>query len=338
METQKIKTAIVILTFNGIHWIKKFLPVLIEKSKDVNIYIADNASSDGTIEYVNNNYPNIAILQNHNNEGYAKGYNDALRFLDEKYYVLINSDIEVTDNWINPIINLMENDLDIAACQPKILDYNNKSNFEYAGASGGYIDSLGYPYCRGRIFSTIEEDSGQYNDIKEVFWASGACMFLRAEHFKSVDGFDNDFFAHQEEIDLCWRLKNKGYKIMVNPESTVYHVGGGTLDSSSPFKTYLNFRNNLFMLYKNLTVFKLLITLFLRLPLDGIAAITFLKKENGLGHLFSILRAHLLFYISLPLLTIKRSKIKQKNNLFGFSSYSILFKYHLLGQKKYSEL
>ena len=252
METQKIKTAIVILTFNGIHWIKKFLPVLIEKSKDVNIYIADNGSSDGTIEYVNNNYPNIGILQNHNNEGYAKGYNDALKFLDEKYYVLINSDIEVTDNWINPIINLMENDLDIAACQPKILDYNNKSNFEYAGASGGYIDSLGYPYCRGRIFSTIEKDSGQYNDIKEVFWASGACLFLRAEHFKSVDGFDNDFFAHQEEIDLCWRLKNKGYKIMVNPESTVYHVGGGTLDSSSPFKTYLNFRNNLFMLYKNL--------------------------------------------------------------------------------------
>ena len=338
METQKIDIAVVILSWNGIEWIKKFLPTIIDKSSNANIYVADNASTDGTVEYIKENFTNVNVIQNYSNDGYAKGYNDALKNLNEKYFVLINSDIEVTDNWLNPIIDLMEDNIDIAACQPKILDYNNRNKFEYAGASGGYIDTLGYPYCRGRIFSDLEEDNNQYDDIKEVFWASGACLFVRSENFKEVNGFDNDFFAHQEEIDLCWRLKNSGYKVMVNPQSVVYHVGGGTLNSSSPFKTYLNFRNNLFMLYKNLPFLKLLITLLFRLPLDGIAAITFLKKEDGIGHLFSILRAHLIFYISLPLLTIKRSKIKRKRKVFGISNFSILFKYYALGIKKYSNL
>ena len=338
METQKIDIAVVILSWNGIEWIKKFLPTIIDKSSNANIYVADNASTDGTVEYIKENFTNVNVIQNYSNEGYAKGYNDALKNLNEKYFVLINSDIEVTDNWLNPIIDLMEDNIDIAACQPKILDYNIRNKFEYAGASGGYIDTLGYPYCRGRIFSDIEEDNNQYDDIKEVFWASGACLFVRSENFKEVNGFDNDFFAHQEEIDLCWRLKNSGYKVMVNPQSVVYHVGGGTLNSSSPFKTYLNFRNNLFMLYKNLPFLKLLITLLFRLPLDGIAAITFLKKEDGIGHLFSILRAHLIFYISIPLLTIKRSKIKQKRKVLGISNFSILFKYYALGIKKYSNL
>ena len=338
METQKIDIAVVILSWNGIEWIKTFLPTIIDKSSNANIYVADNASTDGTVEYIKENFTNVNVIQNYSNEGYAKGYNDALKNLNEKYFVLINSDIEVTDNWLNPIIDLMEDNIDIAACQPKILDYNNRNKFEYAGASGGYIDTLGYPYCRGRIFSDLEEDNNQYDDIKEVFWASGACLFVRSENFKEVNGFDNDFFAHQEEIDLCWRLKNSGYKVMVNPQSVVYHVGGGTLNSSSPFKTYLNFRNNLFMLYKNLPFLKLLITLLFRLPLDGIAAITFLKKEDGIGHLFSILRAHLIFYISIPLLTIKRSKIKQKRKVLGISNFSILFKYYALGIKKYSNL
>ena len=338
METQKIDIAVVILSWNGIEWIKKFLSTIIDKSSNANIYVADNASTDGTVDYIKENFTNVNVIQNYSNDGYAKGYNDALKNLNEKYFVLINSDIEVTDNWLNPIIDLMEDNIDIAACQPKILDYNIRNKFEYAGASGGYIDTLGYPYCRGRIFSDIEEDSNQYDDIKEVFWASGACLFVRSEHFKEVNGFDNDFFAHQEEIDLCWRLKNSGYKVMVNPQSVVYHVGGGTLNSTSPFKTYLNFRNNLFMLYKNLPFLKLLITLLFRLPLDGIAAITFLKKEDGIGHLFSILRAHLIFYISIPLLTIKRSKIKQKRKVFGISNFSILFKYYALGIKKYSNL
>ena len=338
METQKIDIAVVILSWNGIEWIKTFLPTIIDKSNNANIYVADNASIDGTVEYIKENFTNVNVIQNYSNDGYAKGYNDALKNLNEKYFVLINSDIEVTDNWLNPIIDLMEDNIDIAACQPKILDYNNRNKFEYAGASGGYIDTLGYPYCRGRIFSDLEEDNNQYDDIKEVFWASGACLFVRSENFKEVNGFDNDFFAHQEEIDLCWRLKNSGYKVMVNPQSVVYHVGGGTLNSSSPFKTYLNFRNNLFMLYKNLPFLKLLITLLFRLPLDGIAAITFLKKEDGIGHLFSILRAHLIFYISIPLLTIKRSKIKRKRKVLGISNFSILFKYYALGIKKYSNL
>jgi len=338
METQKINTAVVILNWNGIKWIQKFLPTIIEKSNEANIYIADNASSDESVDFVNNNYPSVKIIQNSSNEGYAKGYNDALKKLDEKYYILINSDIEVTDNWINPIINLMEQDTSIAACQPKILDYTNRDNFEYAGASGGYIDNLGYPYCRGRIFSDLEKDVNQYDDIKEVFWASGACLFIRAESFKDINGFDNDFFAHQEEIDLCWRLKNNGFKVMVNPKSTVFHVGGGTLKSASPFKTYLNFRNNLFMLFKNLPFLKLLVTLLLRLPLDGIAALTFIKKEKGILHVLSVLRAHLVFYVSIPLLFIKRVRINQKDNLVGKSNFSILYKYYIMGIKKFSEL
>ena len=338
METQEINTAVVVLNWNGNNWLKKFLPILIEKSKDVNIYIADNASSDNSVEYVNDNFPNVKVLKNFSNEGYAKGYNDALETLKEEFFVLINSDIEVTDNWIKPIINLMETNSDIAACQPKILSFHDRNKFEYAGACGGFIDTLGYPFCRGRIFSDLEDDNNQYNDITEVFWASGACLFVRAKYFKQVNGFDNDFFAHQEEIDLCWRLKNKGYKIMVNPNSAVFHVGAGTLKTSSPFKTYLNFRNNLFMLYKNLSVLKLIITLLFRLPLDGIAALSFAKKENGLGHVFSILRAHLVFYVSIPLLSLKRKKIDQKKNLTGQKKFSILFKYYFLGIKKFSDL
>jgi len=338
METQKINTAVVILNWNGLKWIQKFLPTIIEKSNEANIYIADNASNDESVDFVKNNYPSVKIIQNSSNEGYAKGYNDALKKLDEKYYILINSDIEVTDNWINPIINLMDQDTSIAACQPKILDYTNRDNFEYAGASGGYIDNLGYPYCRGRIFSDLEKDVNQYDDIKEVFWASGACLFIRAESFKDINGFDNDFFAHQEEIDLCWRLKNNGFKVMVNPKSTVFHVGGGTLKSASPFKTYLNFRNNLFMLFKNLPFLKLLVTLLLRLPLDGIAALTFIKKEKGILHVLSVLRAHLVFYVSIPLLFIKRVRINQKDNLVGKSNFSILYKYYIMGIKKFSEL
>ena len=338
METQEINTAVVVLNWNGINWLKKFLPILIEKSKGANIYIADNASTDNSVDYVNNNFPNVKVLKNFSNEGYAKGYNDALETLKEEFFVLINSDIEVTDNWIKPIINLMEANSDIAACQPKILSFHDRNKFEYAGACGGFIDTLGYPFCRGRIFSDLEDDNNQYNDITEVFWASGACLFVRAKHFKEVNGFDNDFFAHQEEIDLCWRLKNKGYKIMVNPNSAVFHVGAGTLKTSSPFKTYLNFRNNLFMLYKNLSVLKLIITLLFRLPLDGIAALSFAKKENGLGHVFSILRAHLVFYVSIPLLSLKRKKIDQKKNLTGQKRFSILFKYYFLGIKKFSDL
>ena len=338
MEAHKKDIAVVILNWNGQQWLEKFLPTVIEKSSMANIYIADNASTDDSISLIENNFPSVKIIQNQLNEGYAKGYNDALKDLKEKYFVLLNSDIEVTDNWIEPIINLMEENPNISACQPKILDYNNKDSFEYAGASGGYIDNLGYPFTRGRIFDSIESDNNQYDDVKEIFWASGACLFVRAEHFNEVNGFDNDFFAHQEEIDLCWRLKIKGYQIMVHPRSVVYHVGGGTLDDSSPFKTYLNFRNNLFMLTKNLNFFSLLITLYFRLPLDGIAAVTLLKKKNGFLHLLAVLRAHLVFYVSIPRLLFKRQINTAKTNLVGKMGFSILVKYYLEGKTKFSEL
>ena len=338
MEAHKKDIAIVILNWNGQKWLEKFLPTVIEKSSMANIYIADNASTDSSVNFIEDNFPAVKIIQNQLNEGYAKGYNDALKRLKEKYFVLLNSDIEVTDNWIEPIINLMEENSNISACQPKILDYNNKDSFEYAGASGGYIDNLGYPFTRGRIFDSIESDNNQYDDVKEIFWASGACLFVRAEHFNEVNGFDNDFFAHQEEIDLCWRLKIKGYKVMVNPRSVVYHVGGGTLNDSSPFKTYLNFRNNLFMLTKNLNFLSLLITLYFRLPLDGIAAVTLLKKKNGFMHLLAVLRAHLVFYVSIPRLLFKRQKNTAKTNLFGKMGFSILVKYYFEGKTKFSEL
>jgi GT2 family glycosyltransferase len=338
METQKINTAIIILNWNGIDLLKKFLPTLIAKSKNANIYIADNASTDNSIKFLEDNYTSIKILQNKTNCGFAGGYNLALSNLHEEFFILINSDIEVTDNWISPIIELLKKDEFISACQPKILDYNNKEKFEYAGASGGFIDFLGYPFCRGRIFNHIENDFNQYEDIKEVFWASGACLFIRSKHFNEVNGFDNDFFAHQEEIDLCWRLKNLGYKVMVNPESIVYHVGGGTLNSSSPFKTYLNFRNNLFMLFKNLHIFSLFSVLFLRLFLDGIAALSLLTKKKGLMHLLAVLRAHFSFYLSLPSLIKKRSLIKQKNNLIGRFNFIILIKFYFKKIRKFSEL
>jgi GT2 family glycosyltransferase len=338
METQKINTAVVILNWNGIDWLKKFLPIIIDKSNIANIYLADNASDDSSVEFVKNTFPAVNIIQNLYNVGFAKGYNQALSKLTEKYFVLINSDIEVTNNWIEPIINLMEDDDLISACQPKILDYNYKEKFEYAGASGGFLDNLGYPFCRGRIFDTLEHDSNQYNDISEVFWATGACLFVRSKHFKEVNGFDNDFFAHQEEIDLCWRLKNKGYKVMVNPQSIVYHVGGGTLDSSSPFKTYLNFRNNLYMLFKNLPVTDLIKTIFLRLILDGIAGLKFITKKRGLSHVLAILRAHFVFYLNLPRLISKRQKINQCSNLSGKYNWSILYRYYFKDQKTYSEL
>ena len=338
METQKIKTAVVILNWNGKNWLEKFLPNVISESSDATVIVADNNSSDDSVKFLEENYPNIRIIQNDGNYGYAKGYNLALKQIDAQYFVLLNSDIEVTKDWISPIISLMDSDKTISACQPKILDYNNKNEFEYAGASGGYIDKFGYPFCRGRIFDDLEEDKGQYNDATEVFWATGACLFVRSSDFWEVGGLDEDFFAHQEEIDLCWRLKNKGYKIMVEPKSVVYHVGGGTLNVDSPFKTHLNFRNNLYMMFKNLPLSSLFIIIPIRLVLDGIAAITFLGNKKGISHLFAVMKAHFAFYFEIPKLIAKRRKISQKNSLPGKMNYSILVKNKLKGIKRFSDL
>jgi hypothetical protein len=338
METQKIKIAVVVLNWNGKVWLDKFLPFLIKYSQEATIFMADNASDDNSVEFIKSNFPEVKIIRNDINGGYAKGYNDALRKINAEYFVLINSDIEVTKSWLTPIIKLMDFDKNIAACQPKILDYNCKKKFEYAGASGGFIDNLGYPFCRGRIFESLEEDKEQYNDAVEIFWATGACLFVRAAHFNEVNGLDEDFFAHQEEIDLCWRFKNNGYKVMVQPSSVVFHVGGGTLNTDSPFKTYLNFRNNLYMLFKNLSITSLFIVIPIRLLLDGIAALTFLKRSNGMKHLLAIAKAHFSFYFELPKLIAKRVAITQKNSLIGKVGYSILLKNKLNGINKFSDL
>ncbi len=338
METQKIKTAVVVLNWNGKAWLEKFLPNLVNHSQVATVFVADNASTDDSVDYVKINFPTVKIIVNASNGGYAKGYNDVLKQIDAEYFVLINSDIEVTAGWLSPIISLMDSDKQIASCQPKILNYNSKTKFEYAGASGGFIDNLGYPFCRGRIFDDLEQDKGQYNDAVEVFWATGACLFVRSTHFWELGGLDEDFFAHQEEIDLCWRLKNKGYKIMVQPKSVVYHVGGGTLNAGSPFKTHLNFRNNLFMLFKNLPISSLFTTISMRLVLDGVAALTFLNKEKGLEHVLAIAKAHFSFYFAIPNLIAKRQKISQKNSLVGKMNWSILVKNKMNGIKQFSEL
>ncbi len=338
METQKIKTAVVVLNWNGKAWLEKFLANLVKHSQESTVFVADNASTDDSVDFVKSNFPSVKIIINASNGGYAKGYNDALKQIDAEYFVLINSDIEVTEDWLSPIIDLMDSDKKIAACQPKLLDYKKRNTFEYAGASGGFIDNLGYPFCRGRIFDDIEEDKGQYNDAIEVFWATGACLFVRSSHYNEVGSLDEDFFAHQEEIDLCWRLKNKGYKIMVQPKSVVYHVGGGTLNAGSPFKTHLNFRNNLFMLFKNLPTFSLFTTIPTRLLLDGVAALTFLNKPKGLKHVLAIAKAHFTFYFEIPKLIAKRQKINQKNNLIGKVDWSILLRNKIKGIKRFSDL
>ena len=330
METQP-KIAIVILNYNGEELLKQFLGIVIQKSPDTEIYVFDNGSKDESVIYIQSNYPNINIIRNNNNSGYADGYNQALDNIIADYYILLNSDVQVTDNWIKPIINLMESNHKIAACQPKIKSYKKQDYFEYAGASGGFLDYLGYPFCRGRMFDELEQDNGQYNDAREVFWATGACLFVKANYFHEIGGFDARFFAHMEEIDLCWRLKNQGYSIWVEPKSIVYHLGGGTLESNNSFKTYLNFRNNLFLLYKNLKHPSSII--LQRLLLDGLAAIKFLI-EGKIKHVFSIIKAHFDFYKEIRKIT------KEKLNQTHAELYpkSIVLSYYLKRKKKFSEL
>jgi len=327
----------VILNWNGRKFLKKFLPSVIKCNQgDCEIIIADNASTDSSIEFLQETYPQIRIIQNLINGGFAKGYNDALKQIDAEYYVLLNSDIEVTSNWINPIIELMDNDHTIAACQPKLRSYDNPEMFEYAGAAGGFIDKYAYPFCRGRLFQTVEKDTGQYDLISEIFWATGACMFVRANLYHKFGGLDEDFFAHMEEIDFCWRLKNAGYKIMYCPQSIVYHVGGGTLPKISSHKTYLNMRNNITMLFKNLPKKELFKVFIARLFLDGIAAIKFLM-DSGFQDFIAVLRAHFSFYAHFKINMKKRKKIKH----IGVSSVyngNIVVDYFLKKKRYFFEL
>lgn len=331
------KVAVVILNYNGTKFLRKFLPQVIEQSADdAEVWVADNNSLDGSVEVLQEEFPHIKILENPYNAGFAGGYNMALKQIEADYYILLNSDIEVTPNWINPVIDLMEKDPAIAACQPKILAYHDQTKFEYAGASGGFIDRYGYPFCRGRIFQSLEKDEGQYNDPIEVFWATGACLFVKADLYHQFGGLDADFFAHMEEIDFCWRLKNEGYKIMVCPASTVYHVGGGTLPKKSAQKTYLNFRNNFSLLYKNIPKHQLYKTFIVRLMLDGVAGLKFLL-EGDFQDFIAVIEAHLYFYKNLSKLKKKRKALKQ-NYVSKIYKRNIVFDYHLAGKKKFSEL
>ena len=330
-----MKVAVVILNWNGKDLLEKFLPSVLRFSSEVNVYIADNASTDGSVAFVSEYFPTVKIIQNKVNGGYAKGYNDALKNLSEEIFVLLNSDVEVTENWLKPIISEFENDAAVVAAQPKILDYKNKEYFEYAGAAGGFIDKYGYPFCRGRIFNTLEKDLGQYDDISQIFWASGACLFVRATAFWEVGALDEDYFAHQEEIDLCWRLQAKGGKILYVGNSKVYHVGGATLASANPQKTFYNFRNSLLNLLKNAKGAHVYFILFLRLLLDGIAAIQFLFQGKP-KHLVAIAKAHFSFYGLLPKFFRKRKNIA--TILPYFFSKSIVFQYFISNKKHFNQL
>ncbi|MHC1707228.1 MAG: glycosyltransferase family 2 protein [Bacteroidales bacterium] len=331
------KTAVVILNWNGRKFLEDFLPALIAHSQnDAELIIADNASTDDSVDFLKTRYPQIRIIQNNENGGFSKGYNDALKQVNAEFYVLLNSDIEVTTNWIKPVIELMETDRTIAACQPKILAYHNKSSFEYAGAAGGFIDKYGYPFCRGRLFQSLENDLGQYNDVTEIFWATGACMFVRADLYHQYGGLDNDFFAHMEEIDFCWRMKNNGFKIMYCPDSIVYHVGGGTLPKISWRKTYLNFRNNLILLYKNLPTRRIPEVFLVRFFLDTLASLKFLI-DGGFQDFMAVSRAYISFYSSFTRNKIKRKKIKHQR-VGQIYRRSLVIDYYLKGIRKFSDL
>jgi GT2 family glycosyltransferase len=337
--TRNPKVAVVILNWNGKNFLEKFLPSVIASTyPGLEIIVADNASTDISIEFLQLNYPSVTIIQNDQNYGFAEGYNRVIDLLEFEYFILLNSDVEVSSNWIEPVIDLMESDLNIAVAQPKILSYSNKNYFEYAGAAGGYLDALGYPFCRGRIFDTVEEDFEQYDDSSEIFWASGAALFIKRKYWVESGGFDPDFFAHMEEIDLCWRLKNLGYKIVYCPKSKVFHVGGGTLNSESPFKTYLNFRNNLVLLQKNLSFGKAFLIISIRFWLDFLSLIKYLfdgKPRNAMA----ITRAHFYFFAHLFKNIKKASKINNSNfNSAGFYNGSIVWEYFIRKKKTFRSL
>ena len=331
-----MKIAIVILNWNGQKLLEQFLPSVVNFSSELaEIYLADNASTDTSIKYVKEFYPSIKIIENTANEGYAKGYNDALANVEADIYCLLNSDIEVTKDWLKPILEVFKKDEKTAIIQPKILDLKNRNKFEYAGAAGGFLDLYGYPYCRGRVFNDLETDKSQFDDITDIFWASGACLFIRSKIYHHIGGLDEDYFAHQEEIDLCWRTQNIGCKVKYVGNSTVFHIGGATLQETNPQKTFLNFRNSLLNVVKNVPKKWFLFVVFSRLVLDGIAGVKFLLELRPI-HTFAILKAHISFYQNFFKFLDKRKKLKKKEayNLHT----SIVWQYFILGRKKFKDL
>jgi GT2 family glycosyltransferase len=331
------KISVVILNWNGLGMLQKFLPKVVEysASQDVEVCVADNASTDDSCVWMENNFPEVRLVKLDKNYGFADGYNKALQQVEAEYVVLLNSDVEVTPHWLEPLVEYMDAHPEVAACQPKIRSERNKSFFEYAGAAGGYLDKYGYPFCRGRIFDVVEEDKGQYDTIQPIFWATGAALFIRLKNYRETGGLDGRFFAHMEEIDLCWRLRSRGRGIVCIPQSTVYHVGAATLKKENPRKTFLNFRNNLLMLYKNLPKKELKRVMFLRGVLDGIAALVFLLKgEKEAAR--AVLQARKEFKRIRPDFETSRAENMEKAVSAVIPErvdYSILWKY-LAGRKK----
>jgi GT2 family glycosyltransferase len=331
-----LKTAIVILNWNGEKLLEQFLPSIVNFSaNEATIYVADNASTDASIAFVKDFFPSVNIVENGVNGGYAKGYNDALQFIEADIYCLINSDVAVTKNWLPPILEVFKKEKNTAIIQPKILDFKEQTKFEYAGAGGGFIDLYGYPYCRGRLFNHLEVDAHQFNDVADIFWASGACFFIRAEVYHQLNGFDEDYFAHQEEIDLCWRTQNIGLDVKYVGTATVYHVGGATLQETNPHKTYLNFRNSLLNIVKNVPKKWFLFVVFSRLILDGIAGLKFLLEFRPI-HTFAILKAHFSFYKNFFRFLRKRKTLQKKMNYNIHTS--IVWQYFIMRRKKFADL
>lgn len=340
-ENSLPKVAVVILNWNGAVYLRKFLPGLIKHTnRDIaRIFVADNGSTDESLQVLQDNFTDVKLIRLDRNYGFAGGYNKALELIEAEYYVILNSDIELTENWLEPMLDYLESHRDVTACQPKILSFNDRHSFEHAGAAGGYIDFLGFPFCRGRVLDSIETDMAQYDQVVDIFWASGACLMIRARDFHSNGGFDADFFAHMEEIDLCWRLKSRSHRIVCVPRSTVYHVGGGTLNMEHPRKTYLNFRNNQLLLYKNLSKRKLIPVLIIRFFLDYIAAFRLLLTGKP-GNAAAVFKARRDFQKMLPDFKLKRKENLQKViliNIPEISRRSIIFNYYVLGKRKFSD-
>lgn len=337
-----MKVAIVILNWNGAKMLATYLPSVINYSRDeAEIFVADNASTDDSISWLSQHYPMVKQIALDRNWGFAEGYNKALGHIDAEYYILLNSDIEVTHHWLTPLIEFMDAHPQVAACQPKLLSVFDHDQFEYAGACGGFIDRYGYPFCRGRIFQTVENDDGQYDDSCKIAWATGACLMIRSRDYWEAGGLDGRFFAHSEEIDLCWRLRSRGRDIYCVPDSQVYHVGGGTLPKNNPMKTFLNFRNNLTMLYKNLNDKDLKHVMRVRWWLDYLAALQMLLLEHHWGDCRAVFKARKAFKrwrheYDFDRQKIQNSRLVQDEEIL--SPYSILWKYYVKGKKKYSEI
>ncbi len=339
----KIETAVVLLSYNSLPLVKNFLPKIVQTvpdRSDIEIYVVDNASIDETSAYVKDNFPMVKLIRFEKNVGFTGGYLKSLAQINAKNYVLVSSDIEVTENWFQPAIDLLNSADDIACVQPKIMSFDRRNEFEYAGAAGGYIDAFGYPFCKGRLVNVLEEDKGQYDEVSEIFWASGACLFIKSEAWEIAGGFDKDFFAHMEEIDLCWRLKGMGYRIMYQPKSKIYHMGGFVIKYGSPEKIFRNHRNNLLMLIKNLPTFQLLWKTPIRLLLDHAAALSMLKEKNPEGAM-QVFKAHLDILQNLGMWLEKRKQVqatKKNVNEVGIFHRSMIIAFFLKGKKKFSDL